>query len=369
MVAVAKVTREDLSHALVLTAEFKPFQEVDLMAKVAGYVRNINVDVGDRVKQGQLLAVLEVPEMQDDLARSQASLDRSQSEVARARDELQRAESAHEMSHLAFTRLADVAKTKAGLVAQQEIDDAHGKDLVAEAQIAGATSSLAAARQQVQMSSAELQKVRTLIDYTRVTAPFAGVITKRFADTGSMLQAGTSSNTQALPLVRLSQNELLRLILPVPESAVPAVHPGQRVEVRVPALGRSFPGKVARFAAKVSLATRTMDTEVDVPNPLLVVIPGMYAEVRLSLDSRPAVVTVPVTAVDVGTDESSGQVAVVTPEGRVDLRKVKLGLQTTTRIEVASGLAEGDLVVVGSRAGLQPGQDVRTRLTVMSPAP
>jgi RND family efflux transporter MFP subunit len=367
-VAVAKATIEDLSRGLVLTAEFKPFQEVDLMAKVAGYVKRINVDVGDRVKEGQVLAILEIPEMADDRARAQAGVDRSQAEVARAKDQLQQSQSAHEIAHLSYTRLAEVAKQKPGLVAQQEIDDARGKDLVAEAQVSGARSNLTAAEEQVHVNSAELQKIKTLFDYTSVTAPFAGVVTKRYADTGSMIQAGTASSSQAMPLVRLSENSLLRLILPVPESAVPTVHLGQQVDVRVPTLKRSFLGRVARFSEKVSLATRTMDTEVDVPNPSLVLIPGMYAEVDLSLDSRRGVLVVPVPAVDVGSDESSGQVVVVTAGNHIEIRKVQLGLQTSMRVEIRSGLKEGDLVVVGSRSGLQPGQEVKPKLTSMGPS-
>jgi RND family efflux transporter MFP subunit len=366
-VAVAKATTEDLSHGLVLTAEFKPFQEVDLMAKVAGYVKKINVDIGDRVREGQVLAVLEIPEMADDRARAQAGVDRSQAEVARAKDQVQQAISAHEIAHLSYTRLADVSKQRPGLVAQQEIDDAHGKDLVAEAQVSGARSNLVAAAEQVHVNSAELQKIKTLFDYTSVTAPFAGVVTKRYADTGSMIQAGTASSSQAMPLVRLSENSLLRLILPVPESAVPTVHLGQQVDVRVPTLKRSFPGRVARFSDKLSLATRTMDTEVDVPNPSLVLIPGMYAEVDLSLDSRRGVLVVPVPAVDVGSDESSGQVVVVTADNHIEIRKVQLGLQTSTKVQIRSGLKEGDLVVVGSRSGLQPGQEVKPKITSMSP--
>jgi RND family efflux transporter MFP subunit len=361
-VAVAKTAVEDMSRQLTLTAEFKPFQEVDVMAKVAGYVKNINVDVGDRVKQGQLLAVLEIPEMADDLARGRASVDRSQAEVARAKDELQRAESSHQIAHLSYTRLADVAKQKAGLVAQQEVDDARGKDLVAEAQTNAAKSALSAAEEQVRVNAAELKRVQTMLEYTKVTAPFNGVVTRRYADTGSMLQAGTASNTQALPLVKLSENSLLRLILPVPESAVPTVHIGQAVEVRVPTLNRSFPGRVARFSGKVSPATRTMDTEVDVPNPTLVLIPGMYAEVNLTLERRPRAVAVPVQAVDIAGDDSSGQVAVVTDENRVEMRKVQLGLQTATSVEIRSGLKDGELVVVGSRVGLRPGQQIQPRL-------
>ena len=363
-VAVAKAKTEDMSHGMVLTAEFKPFQEIDVMAKVAGYVKRINVDVGDRVKQGELLAVLEIPEMADDEARAQSMLSRSQAEVARARDELQRAESSRDIAHLSYTRLADVAKRRAGLIAQQEIDDAQSKDLVAEAQVSAARSNLSAAQQQVHVSTAELQKVKTLAEYIRVTAPFDGVITKRYADTGSMIQAGTSSSTQVMPLVRLSENSLLRLILPVPESAVPTVHIGQQVEVHVRTLGRSFPGRVARYADKLLSGTRTMDTEVDVRNPSLVLIPGMFAEVNLTLTSRNGVLAVPIPAVDLsGSDNSSGQVVVVTPGNRIEIRRVQLGMQTASTIEIRSGLRAGDLVVTGNRSGLQAGQQVRPKLT------
>jgi RND family efflux transporter MFP subunit len=367
-VAVAKATLEDLSRGMVLTAEFKPYQEVDIMAKVAGYVKSIIVDVGDRVKEGQLLATLEIPEMADDRARAQAALDRSQAEVTRARDQVQQAESAHEIAHLSYSRLAQVSKQKPGLVAQQEVDDAHSKDLVAEAQISAARSNLAAAQEQVHVNNAELQKIKTLFDYTRVTAPFAGVITKRYADTGSMIQAGTASSIQAMPLVRLSENSLLRLILPVPESAVPTVHIGQQVDVRVKTLNRSFSGRVTRFDEKVSLATRTMDTEVDVPNPSLILIPGMYAEVNLTLDNRAHVVAVPIPAIDVGSDETSGQLYVVTPANQVEIRKVKLGLQTAAEVEILTGVVAGEMVVIGNRAGLQSGQTVQPKVTAMSTA-
>jgi RND family efflux transporter MFP subunit len=281
--------------------------------------------------------------------------------VARARDELERAEQSRSIAHLSYSRLADVAKQKAGLVAQQEIDDAHSKDLVAEAQVSAAKSSLSAAEQQVQVSMAELQKIKTLFEYTRVTAPFTGVVTRRYADKGSMIQAGTSSSTQVMPIVRLSENRLLRLVLPVPESAVPTVHIGQRVEVRVPTLNRSFPGQVARFADKIATATRTMDTEVDVENPGMVLIPGMFAEVDLTLNHRNAALTVPIPAVDLSDDETSGKVTVVTADNRIEIRPVKLGIQTATDVEVLAGLREGDLVVTGNRASLRAGQEVRPK--------
>lgn len=365
-VPIARASAEDLSRGVVLTAEFRPYQEIDVMAKVAGYIKKINVDVGDRVRQGQLLATLEIPEMGDDLKRADAATVRSRAEVARAQDELQRAESAHRISHLSFERLSAVMKKKPGLIAQQEIDEAQSKDLVTEAQVAAAKSALVAAQEQVNVNSADTNKVKTLMDYTRVTAPFDGVITKRYADTGSMIQAGTASQTQAMPVVKLSENSLLRLILPVPESAAPTVHIGQQVEVKVPTLNRSFPGRVARFADKLSLATRTMETEVDVPNPNGVLIPGMYAEVNLTLDQRNKVLAIPLIAVDLDSNPQAGQVMVVTPTNRVERRKVTLGLETANNVEVRSGLNEGDSVVVSGRASLQPGQEVRPKTAALA---
>jgi RND family efflux transporter MFP subunit len=367
-VAVAKAATADLSRDLILTAEFKPYQEVDVMAKVSGYVKEIRVDVGDRVKEGDLLATLEVPEMADDLRKSQAGVRHSQSEVARAQDEIARAKSAHDIAHLSYNRLLQASLKKPGLIAQQEIDDAQSKDLVAEAQLAAANSSLAAAGQQVDVDQSSTARVQTMIDYQRVTAPFTGVVTKRYADKGSMIQAGTASQTQAMPVVRLSENGLLRLILPVPESVVPTVHIGQQVEVRVPTLNRAFPGKVARFSDKVAYQTRTMDTEVDVPNPSLVLIPGMYAEVNLTLARHSAVIAVPVMAIDQDAAGGSGSVMVINPNNRVEVRHVALGLETANRVEIRSGLNDGDMVVLTGRASLKAGQEVRPKVTAMAAA-
>lgn len=374
-VAVAKARPADLSHTVVLTAEFIPYQEIDVMAKIAGYIKQINVDIGDRVKQGQLLATLEIPEMSDELAKGEAAAQRSEAQVTQARDEVRRAQVGAQIAHLSYERLAGVDKSQPGLVAQQEIDDAKSKDDSAEAQVSAAQSNLAAAIQQVSVSKAEVGRLKTMDEYTLVTAPFAGVITKRYANTGSMIQAGTASETQAMPVVRLSENSLLRLILPVPESAVPTVHVGQHVDVRVPTLNRTFPGVVARFAEQLQVATRTMSTEVDVPNPSLLLIPGMYAEVDLTLQHANQALAVPVTAIDfgansddtpaVGHGQKVGTVMLVTRDNRLESRRVSLGMETANRVEVLSGLADGDMVVIGSRDGLEPGTLVKPKLTDM----
>jgi RND family efflux transporter MFP subunit len=364
-VAVVQATRSDLSTDLVLTAEFEPFQEIDVMAKVSGYIKDIKVDIGDRVKEQQLLATLEIPEMQDDLARAAASLDEANADLAAARDELLRAQSTHDMAHLSYSRVLDVSKKEPGLVPQQEVDEAHSRDLVAEAQVSGAKSRITASEQRIRVSQAEQSRVKTLYQYATITAPFAGVVTKRYANNGSLIQAGTASQSQAMPVVRLSENGLLRLALPVPESAVPLIHLGEPVDVRVSALHRSFPGRVARFSDKVEEATRTMKTEVDVPNPTLVLVPGMYAEVDLLTEERKHVLTVPVEAVD--GSGSSARVFTVQPSGVIQIVPVGLGIETARQIEIRSGdLKEGDDVVVGSRAGLKDGNKVQPKVILLT---
>ena len=358
VVAVAKVTRANLARDIALTAEFEPFQEVDVMAKVSGYVREIKVDIGDRVREGQPLAVLEIPEMRDDLTRAAASIEEAQAELATAGDELQRSQSAHEAAHSSYARVLDVSKKEPGLVPQQEVDEVHARDLVAEAQISAARSHVTASEQRIHVAQAEEARLKTMAQYETITAPFAGVVTQRYANTGSLIQAGTSS--QAVPVVRVSENALLRLALPVPESSVPQIHLGEQVEVRVPALDRSFPGKVARFADKVDAATRTMKTEVDVPNPNLVLVPGMYAEVDLTTEQHRDALAVPVEAVDVVS--GAARVMTVTASGAIHIVPVVTGIETAQQIEIRSGdLKERDRVVIGSRAGLKDGDSVRVK--------
>jgi RND family efflux transporter MFP subunit len=359
LVPVAKAARADLANEVVLTAEFEPFQQVDVMAKVSGYVRSIKVDIGDRVREGQVMATLEIPEMEDDLARAAAATSQAEAEIATARDELHRAEAAYDLAHLSYGRIADVLKREPGLVPQQEVDEARSRDLVAEAQVAAAKSSLRTAEQKSRVAQADQTRVHTIHNYTTIPAPFDGVVTKRYANAGSMIQEGTASQTQAMPVVQVSQNYLLRLILPVPESAVSRVQVGETVDVRVSSLNRTFQGRVARFAENIQVSTRTMDTEVDVPNPALTLIPGMYAEVNLRIETRHDALSVPLDAVDRGT--SSTRVYTVTREGMIHIVPVTLGLESDQRVEVKAGLATGDIVVVGRRAGLKDGQAVEAR--------
>jgi RND family efflux transporter MFP subunit len=355
-VAVAKVVRGDVAQTIVVTAEFRPFQEIDVHAKVSGYLKSIRVDVGDHVRAGELLAVLEVPELQNQLQEDEASVRRADEEINRAKADLDRTQSAHEVAHLAASRLSSVLKARPNLVAQQDIDEATGRDRIAEAQVSTAQATLAAAREQLDVAKATEDKTKTLFAYAQITAPFDGVITHRYADTGAMIQAGTSSQTQAMPLVRLSENSRLRLVIPVPESVVPSIHIGSPIGLTVQGLHRTFAGTVSRFSDRLDTDTRTMHVEVDVPNPNLQLVPGMFADASIVLGQAKNVLVVPVEAID--RTDTSARVMLVNRDNRVEPRDVKVGLETGNRVEVVSGLSAGDLVVVGNRSQLKAGTAV-----------
>jgi RND family efflux transporter MFP subunit len=355
-VPVATVRYTSLENDLVLTAEFIPYQEVDIMAKVAGYVKAINVDIGDHVRQNAILATLEVPEIQDDLAKAKAGEAAAEADVVTAQAAVRRDQAAASIAEISFQRITDVATRDRGLVPRQEVDVAQSRDAEAAAQLESASSALKAAQDARVEADSEYSRAMAMVQYATIRAPFTGVITKRYANTGSMIQAGISSQTQAMPVVKLAQNNLLRLILPVPVSDVGGIRKGETVDVNVVSLGRTLKGTVTRYADSVQMSTRTMDTEVDVPNPDGSLIPGMYAEVHLHLAARPHVLSAPLDAVDgIGT---SAEKAYLVRDGVVHLTSVTTGLQTATRIEIVSGLEAGDDVVVGRHSGIAEGERV-----------
>jgi multidrug efflux pump subunit AcrA (membrane-fusion protein) len=334
-VAVVKVARRDLSNNLEIASEFLPFQEIDVYAKVSGYIQKLYVDWGTHVKQGQLLAVLEIPELEQQLAQDEAAFRRSKQDMERAREELVRAQSSYSVAHVTYQRLADVQKTRPELISQQDIDVAQGKDLEAGSGVSAARDALAAAEQASIAAKAALDKNKAMFAYARMTAPFSGVVTKIYAYTGALLPAGTSSEKAESALCQLSQNDLLRLVIPVPERAVSDIREGQTLEVNVSGLKKNFTGKIARFSDQIDPATRTMHTEVTVPNANFELVPGMYASVKIPLHSATNVLTLPVQAIQ-STGAGQGVVLVVNSSNRLERHEVKLGLETATAAEILS---------------------------------
>jgi RND family efflux transporter MFP subunit len=331
-VAVAKVDREDLNREVTIPAEFRPYEEVELHAKVSGYFSEMKVDFGDRVKAGQLMATLEVPELLDDLHNAMAAV--------------QKAEADHADAHLIYTRLVSVNQQQPNLIAQQDLDTAEAKDRATAAAIVSV--------------KADVEKYQTLVGYMQITAPFDGVVTWRYADPGTLIQAGTASNSQAMPLVRVSNNYRLRLDFPVSVEYVKNIHLGDRVKVRVESPGgRSFTGTISRFTQKVTDNTRTMITEMEVLNPNLEIIPGMYATVVLNVEDRPQSLAIPIQ-----TSASGGitKVLIVNAKHEIEERPITLGLETPSKYEVVSGLREGELVMMGNPSQLKPGQKVETKI-------
>jgi RND family efflux transporter MFP subunit len=330
-VAVIKVGREDLAKQMTIPAEFRAYAEVELHAKVSGYLQNIKVDFGDKVKAGDVLATIEVPELQDELNNA----------IATER----KAEANYTNAHLIYSRLISVNKDHPNLVAQQDLDAAESRDADTSAAIAAA--------------HAEAEKYRTLIKYTRITAPFDGVVTWRYADPGSMIQAGTASDTQSKPVVRLSDNYRLRLDFPVSVDSVRNIQLGDPVDVHVESLGgKLFTGKIARFTRRVDEATRTMTVEMEIENPSLELVPGMYAAVDFKVEQHTNVLAIPIEAVASGKKST---VTVVNARNELEQRAITLGLETPTRYEVLSGLKEGEFVVLGDTGQIKPGQKVEAR--------
>ena len=332
---VATARRGNIAHTLSLAGQFQPYQVVDVHPKVTGFMEKINVDIGDKVHKGQILAVLEVPELNAQLKGTGFEIERSKDELLRAQHEIKRAEATHAALHADYQRLLEASKAQPGLVAQQELDNAQSKDLSSESQVDAAKAEAAAAQEHTQVAGADNERVQALKNYTNVTAPLDGVVVWRYADTGALIQSGTNSNEQDIPIVRLSQSGLLRLRMPIPESDVQFVHPGDQMEVRVDAIGRSFTGKIVRFTREVNFETRTMETELDVENRDLSIYPGMYANTQMQLAHADNVTTIPVEALVLKGNQQT--VYALDSDHRIHIHTVQLGF--------------GDRSLLRSRAG------------------
>lgn len=363
--AIALVKREPLANTLSVAGEFLPYQEVEIHAKVAGYIKTISVDIGDHVRTGQTLAVLEIPELDAQVQGADASVRHSQEEITRARNEVARDQADHVALHSAAERLQQAAAARPGLVAQQEIDDTVARDRASEAQVEAAKSALAAAQEQLGVSKATRSQVSAMWDYSHITAPFSGVVTWRYADTGALVQAGTSA-AAAQPVVKLAQVDVLRLRVPVPESLAAQIHIGSPAQVTVQATKEHFPATVTRFTDSLDRTTRTMQVEFDIPNKDNHIAPGMYADVVLLVRHKQNALTIPVQALLHGNDKST--VLVLDSQNRIVTRPIDTGIQEPSLVEVVSGLNEGDRVVIGNQSSYHDGEVVDPKLSSLADA-
>jgi RND family efflux transporter MFP subunit len=358
---VVAAQRGDIAQVLSLAGQFQPYQVVDVHPKVTGFMVKINVDIGDKVRKGQTLAVLEVPELNAQLKGTEFSMQQAKDNLLRAQHEITRAEAVHAALHADYERLLQTSKAQPGLIAQQELDDAQSKDLSSESQVDEAKAAASAAQQQAEVAHTDNDRVQALQNYTNVVAPLDGVIVWRYADTGALIQSGTNSNEQDIPIVRLSQSGLLRLRMPIPEDDVQYVHVGDPMQIRVDAIGRSFTGKIVRFTRDVNFETRTMETEVDVQNQDLSIDPGMYANTELQLARADNVTTVPVEALVLKGNQEA--VCTLDANNRVHIRNVEVGLRGSMLAEIKSGLEPGERVIQGGQDSYTEGEQVSPILT------
>ena len=350
--------RGALSSQLHVAGELLPYQEVELHAMVSGYIKKIDVDIGDRVRKGQVLAQLEIPELEAEVDGAKSGVLRSEQDVLSSKSAVARAEADHAALHAAYVRMRQAADERPGLIAQQELDDAQAKDSSSAAQVDVARANLSAMQQALEVAKANHLHYASLANYAQITAPYAGVITWRYSDTGALVQAGTSS-AGAQPVVKLAQTDVLRLRLPVPAALAGYVRIGDPAQIHIESTGQELTGKVERTTGELDLATRTLQVEIDLKNADNKLSPGMYADVALNVQRTGSVLTIPVGAVDRSGGNPSAYV--VDAQGRIEKRALTLGLQNPSNVEVISGLADHDQVVAANLSSFSPGEAVRAQ--------
>lgn len=316
----------------LLPATAAPWRETAVYARTSGYLRRWLVDRGAEVKEGQLLAEIETPEVDAQLLQARAALLETQATRERTK-------ASAELARLNLDRTRQTYEGGAGSKQEKDESEANFKVTVATVQVAEAT---------VRASEANVKRLEDLQRFQKVTAPFAGVITARNYDTGALVVADSSAGRE---MFHLAQVETLRVVADVPQTFATSVRVGQVAPVARRELpGKEFAGVVGRTTKSVNEQTRTLRVEVDVPNADHALLPGMYLQVRFQLDTPANLVRVPGAAVVVRAE--GAKVAIVGPEGRIAYRSVKLGRDFGTTVEVTEGLAGGERLVV------RPGDDL-----------
>ncbi|HUJ28485.1 MAG TPA: efflux RND transporter periplasmic adaptor subunit [Myxococcales bacterium] len=315
-------------RALSLPGSVQPLQETVIYPRASGYVRAWKVDIGDRVKKGQVLAEIETPELDQELAQAAAQLKQTEAQLTQAQAN----------RNLAKANLARAERlAPSGIVSRADLEQQQAQAEVGDANVKVAEANVAAQR-------ANIQRLRQLKDFAHVTAPFAGIITQRTVEIGSLV---TNGNNQ--PLFRIADMDPARIFVQVPQDVAPGVRAGVAAEVAVREYpGRKFPGMVTRAAGELDPSTRTMNTEIRVPNEKGALIAGMYAEVALTLPSPHHVLELPATVL---LSDSRGQRVGVVEDGKLRLQPVVVERDNGATIDISSGL-KGDekIAKIGSAA-------------------
>src|ERR1700730_13578390 len=338
-VEVVRPRRATVAQRLQTNATLEAFEETDLFAKVSGYLSDVRVDIGDHVKAGQVLAVIDVPEMKQELAEAKAQLESKKSSLESARRQLD-----HNKAELALQNALSKDREQLGegrgFISDRTLDQVHANAEIAKADLGVAEANRDLAANQVDVAAATVEKIKTLLAYAQIVAPFDGVVARRQVNQGDLVQAATVTRTtpSAGSLFTVQRIDTIRVFCDVPENAVPHRQGGDPAIVRPSGFdGKPFIGTVTRFSLRLDPETRNMRTEIDLPNPKERLYPGTYAKVSLEMSRRPNVLTVPAAAV--GSDDGGSFVYTVT-DGRIARLAVKTGLTDNGRIEVATGVSE-----------------------------
>lgn len=329
------------NRELALPGSIQAAAETVLYPRANGYIEHFDVDIGDRVKEGQLLAVIETPELDQQLDQARAQLAAAEATVAQAKAN-------HDYSLTSLERYKRLRP--AGVASQQELDQRQSEALVSDSNVAAAAAA-------VEVQRAEIRRLTRLKSFTRVTAPFAGMITQRTIDRGALVTAGNAS-----PMFRLIVSDPVRVFLQVPQDVAPSVRVGTPAKITVREYpGRAFEGTLARASFTLDSQTRTMTVEVRVPNPKNQLFVGMYTEVLLSLPVPHRAYEIPSTALY--NDASGLRVAVVDSNDTLRFAKVVIERDTGATLQISTGVAGDDRVVRLASASLAAGTRVKVRQT------
>src|SRR5260221_108535 len=349
-VEVVRPHRATVAQRLQSNATLEAFEEADLFAKVSGYLSDVRVDIGDHVKAGQVLAVIDVPEMKQELAEAKAQLESKKSSLESARRQLD-----HSKANLALQNALSKDREQLGegrgFISDRTLDQVHANADIAKADLGVALANRDLAASQVDVAAATVEKIKTLLGYTQIVAPFDGVVARRQVNRGDLVQAAAATRPRpwAGSLFTVQRIDTIRVFCDVPENDVPHLHVGDPAIVKPAGFdGQPFIGNVTRFSLRLDPETRNMRTEIDLPNPNERLYPGTYAEVSLEMNLRPNALTVPTAAVD-----GDGDFVYTITDHRITRLAVKTGLTDNGRIEVTAGLS-AETPVVASTKGAPP---------------
>ena len=352
IVPAAAVVLAPRETAVTLPGTMQPITEAPVLARADGYIRRRLADIGDRVASGQVLAEIEAPELDQAVKQAAATLDQARAALEQANANLVQGQANRELARVSAVRYGNLEKR--GVVSRQENDTYQAQYQASEAAVEALHKAVAAAQNNVFAAEANLNRFKEVSSYLTVRAPFAGVVTLRNVDQGTLVTAGSTL------LFRVAQTSVLRTYINVPQTNASQIRTGQTAELSLNERpGRNFNGRIARFSEALDPATRTMLVEVHIPNPQGDLLPGMYANVTLRAARENPPLLIPSEAL---VARAQGTLAaVVDKSGRVHFTPIQVGRDNGTELEVLSGLEEGMQVIVNPNDKVREGVAVETR--------